>query len=159
MELRASCGVVYDTEDTVAHLLVQRGKFGELRDLLRSGSVVDARNLHQETLLHHACREGRVDMITLLGEFHANVEAEDSEGDTPLHWCARHNKRGAASALLLLGASKTSKNQRKQTAFHLAMDQNSFEVAPVLQHRPISLLRRAIDRVTPRAPSRPTPVP
>lgn len=52
------------------------------------------------SLLHLACETADLGMLELLMQYGANVNASDSSGQTPLHWCIIRGKAAFAKLLL-----------------------------------------------------------
>ena len=48
-------------------------------------SKLDAKSQNGFTMLHHAAKENRPDIIEFLVNSGCNIDAEDDEGQTPLH--------------------------------------------------------------------------
>jgi ankyrin repeat protein len=67
-----------------------------------------------------------------LCQVHANVNAKDKEGYTPLHWAARKGNADVARVLLMKGADKNSIDSLKRTPLHLAALNNWPNVCRVL---------------------------
>lgn len=42
--------------------------------------------LEGRTILHMACHEGYINLVTALIDFGADMAIQDDEGDTPLHY-------------------------------------------------------------------------
>ena len=67
------------------------------------------------TALHMAARRGNVDVIGALLDGGADIEARDSDGDTPLRRAVNRNKVEAAKLLLARGADPHSKGSKTLT--------------------------------------------
>ena len=57
--------------------------------LLDLGSAIEATTHAKETALHIASRLGKADIVALLVNRGANIEARDISGCTPLHFAVR----------------------------------------------------------------------
>ncbi len=64
-----------------------------------------ARNVWQETPLHHSTARGHLDIILLLLDSGVCVDARDHQNLTPLHQAVIHSNKHAAELLLCYGAS------------------------------------------------------
>ena len=73
--------------------------------LILSGEDVMARNVWQETPLHHCTSQGHLDLMLLLLDSGACVNARDHQNLTPLHQAVIHSNKPAAELLLCYGAS------------------------------------------------------
>ena len=117
-------------------LLVQaasRGELEKVRAMLDHGAVVKGNN-KMLTALHWAVTMGHRDVVALLIERGANVEAKAADGHTPLHMAAREGDAQMVQCLLEARANPNSTNNASQTAVDLALAfaEDEPEVAQVL---------------------------
>ena len=81
------------------HLCVARVLIAGLMAELKAS--VNCANFNGWTPLHHACREGHLDMVKMLiAEFKTNVNCADSNGWTPLHHACSKGHLGVAEMLI-----------------------------------------------------------
>jgi ankyrin repeat protein len=74
-----------------------------------------------ETPMHLACLGNHADVTQwLIGTLPLTVDAQDCEGNTPLHVCAAGGYLDSAVLLLRAGANTTLKNHQKKTALELS---------------------------------------
>eukprot|EP00039_Didymoeca_costata_P011545 m.162960 g.162960 ORF g.162960 m.162960 type:complete len:565 (-) comp15209_c0_seq2:7180-8874(-) len=84
------------------HALSQPGMSEEMVSmLLQGGAQVDARNQKQQTPLHTACQTGKVPLVQLLLDFHADVHAVDDEN----HGCSYFADSNNAALMDVLKAA------------------------------------------------------
>ena len=81
---------------------------------------------------------GPGDMVRLLHEHHADVDAVDSDGNTPLHVAAQRGNVAVLDVLLAFGANVYARNHSGKTPLHLA--------AAYSQRRAVRLLCRVRPR-------------
>jgi ankyrin repeat protein len=78
------------------------------------------------TALHVASADGRAEMMELLIEMGANVEATDTEGHTPLHFAVSCNRKmcvdrhSVVSLLIERGAGVNKADSTERTPLHTA---------------------------------------
>ena len=82
-----------------------------------------------DTLLHIAVRECNLDLVEELLAAGANVNAKDSEGQTPLHLVARRGHLGILKCLLDNQADVNAIANNSQTALHVASRYGQLGVA------------------------------
>ena len=75
------------------------GDVKQMQALLRNQNFVNRRNSRQEASLHIAARIGKVDVIKLLMDSSAEIEALDSSGFTPLCTAAKYGKFKAVQTI------------------------------------------------------------
>ncbi len=84
------------------------------------------------TPLHYAATGGHVEMIKLLLEEHAYIDAESPNGSTPLMMAAMYGTPEAAKLLMEEGADATIKNERGLSAIDFALQANRKDVAEAI---------------------------
>lgn len=90
--------------------------------LLRTGAdpTIRGHRTHYKTPLHEAARLGRTDVLQLLLQAGAHVDAVKSGDWTPLHIAAFAGHASAVDLLLRAGASPTARNRHHATPLLLA---------------------------------------
>lgn len=79
-------------------------------------ACITAGDADGSTALHHAARKGHNDIVALLINASAPVNAVNLDHSTPLHWAARKNNVGAIRLLLESGCDLESRNKWGATA-------------------------------------------
>lgn len=82
--------------------------------------------------LHYAATNGHVEMMRLLLEHHAYIDAESPNGSTPLMMAAGYGTPGAVKLLLEEGADPLLKNQQGLGAIDFANRANRKESADLI---------------------------
>ncbi|OPY01452.1 MAG: Ankyrin repeat protein [Syntrophorhabdus sp. PtaB.Bin047] len=100
---------------------------------LERGTDVNVRNDYGNTPFHEACRFGHPDIVRLLLEKGAKVNARrKDDGHTPLHEACMHGHVDAASLLIEKGAKVNAKNTWGATPFHAACATGELDLARLL---------------------------
>ena len=107
-------------------IAIQANSQNTVTYLLEKGARIDATNPKGETPLIYAIRRKNPAMLKLLIEKGAKVRRQDNAGNTPLHIAATIPGIPPEIIQILLqnGASKNSKNFKRQTPFMVARDAN-----------------------------------
>lgn len=103
-----------------------KGDLDAARRLIARGADV---NKTGWTPLHYAATHGHLDVIRLLLEQHAYIDAESPNGSTPLMLAAKYGSREAVKLLLDEGADPRLKNQLGLTAIDFAYQAGRSDVA------------------------------
>jgi ankyrin repeat protein len=82
--------------------------------------------------LHYAATNGHLEIMELLLENHAYIDAESPNGTTPLMMAAHYGTPAAVKLLLEAGADPTMKNQVGMTAISFAEKANRRESAEMI---------------------------
>lgn len=92
-----------------------------VKELLTSEStLVGSRDNDGYTPLHRACYNGHTDMVLLLLEHCADINAKTNDGWSPIHSASRWNQADVLSLLLQYGANINTQTNSGQTALHIA---------------------------------------
>ena len=94
-----------DDGDSLLHTACFNGMYESALMLILSGENVMARNVWQETPLHHSTARGHLDIMLLLLDSGVAVNVRDHQNLTPLHQAIIHGNKHAAELLLCYGAS------------------------------------------------------
>ena len=104
-----------EDRDSLLHKACYSGVYESALMLILSGQDIMARNIWQETPLHHCTSQGHLDLMLLLLDSGANVNACDHQNLTPLHQAVIHSNKNAAELLLCYGASVQNHHSVKDT--------------------------------------------
>jgi len=86
----------------------------------------------ENTLVHIAAMRGHAEVIRLLCEAGAPIDARNSDNHTALHEAARHDKGEACKVLLECGASKSARANFNENALHFASKHGGVTAAKAL---------------------------
>lgn len=84
------------------------------------------------TPLHYAATRGHLEIITLLLNEHAYIDAESPNGSTPLMMAAHYGTPEAVKLLLKSGADPLLKNQQGLSAVDFAQKANRQDIAEMI---------------------------
>jgi ankyrin repeat protein len=87
--------------------------------LLAGGANPNQPNKDITSALHAVSQRGPVQLLQLLLEHKADVQAGDSQGTTPLHLAARSGNAQKVQCLLAAGAPHGAVNSQGNTPLHL----------------------------------------
>ncbi|XP_058878045.1 E3 ubiquitin-protein ligase MIB1 isoform X3 [Acipenser ruthenus] len=96
------------------------GDLAKVEDLLKRPDVDVNGQCAGHTAMQAASQNGHVDVLKLLLKHSVDLEAEDSEGDTPLHDAISKKRDDMLSVLLEAGADVTITNNNGFNALHHA---------------------------------------
>jgi ankyrin repeat protein len=104
------------------HIAAKSGSTAAVKTLLQRGVVASPRDSKQLTPLHYAKNS---DIIAKLLEHHADIEARDNNGDTPLVHACHHSTAAEVNAFIEAGADLDAKDDVDNTLLHVAIWNNS----------------------------------
>ena len=111
----------------------------EIQRLLELGADINIQNYKGKTGLHCAAKAGFLNVINLLIENGATVDAIDNDGETPLFEAIRstiksgEKQRAALEALLRKGADPNVKNRKGQTPLQVAKRMRRAEAGRIVE--------------------------
>jgi ankyrin repeat protein len=106
-----------------------KGQLDMVKKLVERGADV---NKTGWTPLHYAATGGHLEIMNLLLENHAYIDAESPNGTTPLMMAAHYGSPAAVKLLLEAGADSTLRNQLGLTAIDFAARGNRRESAELI---------------------------
>jgi len=108
-------------------LAAMNGNLTEIKNLLAQCDNPNEVDEFYVTPLHLAAAWGRTEAMSLLLKAGANLNAQNIEGDFPLH--SAIDSVNSVKFLLNAGANINAKNYRGETALHIAIDKGVAETA------------------------------
>ena len=113
-------------------------------------ALLEATNALGKTPLHIAMTSGSPEMIALLINRGANVNAADNTGLTPLHIAAWYTKTATAGQVLDAGADIDARDQFGDTPLHVAAANGRLAMCQFLVERGADPLSRNVRGLTPQ---------
>ncbi len=125
LQRKADTTIASIEQETVFHAAAFYGYTQILCDLLQHPScqkLIHAQDHDGKTSLHKAVwGSSKPDVVTLLIEKGADVNAKNKYDYTPLHWAAKHGHTASAEILIKAGAKLDIVNANQGLAFDLAI--------------------------------------
>jgi ankyrin repeat protein len=116
-------------DETPLMMAALRGNLAAARALIDKDADV---NKTGWTPLHYAATNGHLDVMQLLLEHHAYIDAESPNGSTPLMMAALYGSAAAVKLLLDAGADPQLKNQLQLSALDFAKSGSHEESAALI---------------------------
>jgi len=108
------------------------GRVEEVEKLVVLGAIVSCRDEQNRTPLHYAAYNGDRDMLSLLCDYDADIEACDASGNTALHVSAARDSTKTLTFLLEYAAQVNAQNDVGDTPLHLAVWFGNYESVKML---------------------------
>lgn len=123
------------------HLAAEFGQTDIVRRLLQAGIPANSPDPHGYTAMHHAARSARSsDVIPVLLENGADIDARTNEGMTPALYAATRGAVRSFDALVRFGADPLARSTKGGNAFahamHSLFSEKGEMVLHILQHYP-----------------------
>mmetsp|Transcript_25288 Transcript_25288/g.42362 ORF Transcript_25288/g.42362 Transcript_25288/m.42362 type:complete len:86 (+) Transcript_25288:124-381(+) len=80
--------------DQEIHKASKLGKDDDVIELLKNGVDPNLRGAQNRRAIHRAVGNGHHELVQILIEFKADVEAKDNNGYTPMHWATMFGSLG-----------------------------------------------------------------
>jgi cytohesin len=121
----------------------------ETKSYLKARGQVDAIDDRGQTRLHTAAFEGYKEVVKLLIDNGADINAQGIGELRPLHFAAGRGHRDVVELLLAKGADPKAKLENHKTAVHLAVSGGYQDVAELLLQRGCDVNARDVEGMTP----------
>ena len=127
--------------------------FGEdektLKKLILEGLDVNTIDDHEESLLHWAVKNQKLEAIKFLIKNYVNLDHKDHFKETPLFYAARIGNFEIAKHLIQSGARIDSRNRELATVFHVAVGAENLPLIKYLLKRRVDINALDADNNTP----------
>ena len=107
---------------------------------------VDVKNVHHQhfTALHRAVSKGHVDVVQVLIDAGADVEAKDRMGRSPLHWACEEGRLAIVKMLVKAGAEVCATDNEGDTCFTTAEKNGHTKTVCYLMRRVVLLTLKTL---------------
>ncbi|KAF4379580.1 hypothetical protein F8388_023597 [Cannabis sativa] len=124
-----------NVQQTALHWAAVRGGIAVADVLLQNGARVEASDLNGYRAVHVAAQYGQTAFLNhIVAKYHADFDAPDNEGRSPLHWAAYKGFADTIRLLLFRDASQARKDKEGCTPLHWAAMRGHVEACTVLVH-------------------------
>lgn len=126
---------VDNSKQTALHWSAVRGAVSAADILLQNGARVEAADINGYRAVHVAAQYGQTAFINhLVAKYHADFDAPDRDGRSPLHWAAYKGFAGTIRLLLFRDACQGRTDKEGCTPLHWAALRGNVEACAVLVH-------------------------
>lgn len=101
----------------IKHAIIN-AKISTVQNIINDNTAINLHNRHCDSLLHIAVKYSNPDIVRLLLEASANVDAKNNDGETPLHIAAKYPDLDIVMLLLDNFADVHAKNNNGETPLH-----------------------------------------
>jgi ankyrin repeat protein len=106
--------------DTPFIIAVRKNREPLARTLAELGADVNHKNRLHRTALHEAAQQGSLTLVKLCLTYRAALDAQDANGNTPVHLAAARAQPEVVEFLIRAGARPDTQNRTGHTAFAVA---------------------------------------
>ncbi|OAY45293.1 probable protein S-acyltransferase 23 isoform X1 [Manihot esculenta] len=122
-------------QQTALHWAAVRGSIAVADVLLQNGARVEATDVNGYRAVHVSAQYGQTAFLNnLVAKYHADFDAPDNEGRSPLHWAAYKGYADTVRLLLFRDASQERQDREGCTPLHWAALRGNIEACTVLVH-------------------------
>ncbi|XP_022748621.1 probable protein S-acyltransferase 23 [Durio zibethinus] len=122
-------------KQTALHWAAVRGSTAVADVLLLNGARVEAADVSGYRAVHIAAQYGQTAFLNhIIAKYHADYDAPDNDGRSPLHWAAYNGSSDTIRLLLFRDASQGKQDKEGCTPLHWAVIRGNAEACTVLVH-------------------------
>ncbi|KAK1567585.1 hypothetical protein Q3G72_013894 [Acer saccharum] len=124
-----------NNKQAALHWAAVRGSITVADVLLQNGARVEVADVNGYRPVHVAAQYGQTDFLNhIIANYHADFDAPDNEGRSPLHWAAYKGFSDTIRLLLFRDASQGRQDREGCTPLHWAALRGNVEACTVLVH-------------------------
>ena len=140
------------------------GNIRAISAFIENGADIGFKNPNGATALHFAANRHHAEIVTLLLDHGAAIDARDHLGETPLFWTTCSDSQDTAAILLARGANPLIRNKGGLTPQQAARNCHFDNLADMIDEAERRIARKvrleknldALDKITRRRPPPPT---
>ncbi|XVF45778.1 hypothetical protein PTKIN_Ptkin02bG0233700 [Pterospermum kingtungense] len=122
-------------KQTALHWAAVRGSIAVADVLLQNGARVEAADFNGYRAVHIAAQYGQTAFLNhIVAKYHADYDAPDNDGRSPLHWAAYRGFSDTSRLLLFRDASQERQDKEGCTPLHWAVMRGNSEACTILVH-------------------------
>ncbi|XP_070662813.1 probable protein S-acyltransferase 23 isoform X2 [Malus domestica] len=122
-----------NVQQTALHWAAVQGAILAADVLLQNGARVEAADVHDYRAVHVAAQYGQTSFLNhIVAIYHADFDAPDNEGRSPLHWAAYKGFADTVRLLLFRDACQGRQDKEGCTPLHWAALRGNMEACTVL---------------------------
>ena len=112
---------------------LEEGKLEDLKNYLRKGADINARNIHSSTALHFAASGPCLDVIKFVIDQKLDPNIKDINGQSPLHIAASHGRKNIVDFLVReAGVYVDDPDNSGKTSLHIAAENGHKDAVEIL---------------------------
>ncbi|XVF68144.1 hypothetical protein PTKIN_Ptkin10aG0180100 [Pterospermum kingtungense] len=135
IEHGGNVNAIDNNKQTALHWAAVRGSTAVADVLLQNGARVEAADISGYRAVHIAAQYGQTAFLNhIVAKYHADLDAPDNDGRSPLHWAAYKGYSDTIRLLLFRDASQKRQDKEGCTPLHWAAIRGNAEACTLLVH-------------------------
>ncbi|KAK6945895.1 Ankyrin repeat [Dillenia turbinata] len=135
IEHGGAVNAVDNLRQTALHWAAVRGSIAAADVLLQNGAWIEASDANGYRAVHVAAQYGQTAFLNhIVAKYHADFDAPDNDGRSPLHWAAYKGFADTIRLLLFRDASQGRQDKEGCTPLHWAALTGNMEACTLLAH-------------------------
>ncbi|XVE94066.1 hypothetical protein REPUB_Repub01dG0248400 [Reevesia pubescens] len=135
IEHGGNVNAIDNNKQTALHWAAVRGSIAVADVLLQNEALVEAADFNGYRAVHIAAQYGQTAFLNhIVAKYHADYDAPDNDGRSPLHWAAYKGFSDTIRLLLFRDASQGRQDKEGCTPLHWAAMRGNIEACTLLVH-------------------------
>ncbi|GAB4838383.1 hypothetical protein Ancab_027919 [Ancistrocladus abbreviatus] len=124
-----------NSQQTALHWAAVRGSIAVADVLMQNGARIEAADANGYRAVHVAAQYGQTAFLNhIIAKYHADYDAPDNDGRSPLHWAAYKGFADTVRLLLFRDANQGRQDKEGCTPLHWAAIRGNMDACAVLVH-------------------------